>query len=90
MAQEMSAVSQVDPLTWAGYTDIPSTYIITTQDQALTVDRQRAYVEVLMEHAPKEARPEVLEIESGHAPNVSRPEELAKMLKSIVERAGAQ
>lgn len=92
MAQDMSAVSQVDPLTWAGYADIPSTYIVATRDQALSVDRQRACVEVLRECAPEGAAPppEVLEIESGHAPNASRPEELARMLKGILERLGVQ
>lgn len=83
----MSAASQVDPLTWAGYKDVPSTYIVTTKDQALSPERQRAYVEVLKEYAPDEGGPEILEIESGHAPNASKPEELAKMLKGIVERA---
>lgn len=57
MAQDMSAVSQVDPLTWAGYADIPSTYIVATRDQALSVDRQRACVEVLRECAPEGAAP---------------------------------
>lgn len=87
MSLEMSAVSQVDPLTWAGYKDMPSTYIVTTKDMALSVDRQRAYIEVLKESAPDEASPEILEIESGHVPNTSKPEELARMLKGIVERA---
>lgn len=85
--QEMSAASQVDALTWAGYKDIPSTFIITTKDQALSVARQQVAVEVLKEFAPDEAGPEILEIESGHAPNVSKPEELAAMLKGILERA---
>lgn len=85
--QEMSAVSQVDALTWAGYKDIPSTYIITTKDKALSVQRQQVAVEVLKEFAPNEAGPEILEIDSGHAPNVSKPKELAMVLKGILERA---
>lgn len=84
---EMSAVTQVDALTWAGYKDVPSTYIVTKQDQALTVDRQQVAIEVLREFAPDEGGPEILDIDSGHAPNISKPEELAKMLKGIVERA---
>ncbi|KAJ4388021.1 hypothetical protein N0V93_008626 [Gnomoniopsis smithogilvyi] len=87
ISQEMSAVSQVDALTWAGYKDVPSTYIVTKQDQALSVDRQQVAIEVLKEFAPDEGGPEILEIDSGHAPNLSKPEELAKMLKDIVERA---
>lgn len=87
MAQEMAAVSQVDPLTWAGYKDVPSTYIVTTKDQALSVDRQRGYIDVLKECAPDASGLEILEIESGHAPNASKPEELAQLLKGIVERA---
>lgn len=87
ISQEMSAVTQVDALTWAGYRDVPSTYIVTTKDQALSVERQQLAIEVLKEFAPDEGGPEILEIDSGHAPNFSKPEELAKMLKDIMERA---
>lgn len=85
--QEMSAVSQVDALTWAGYKDIPSTYIITTKDQALRVESQQVAIEVLKEFAPDEGGPELLEIDSGHAPNISKPKELAELLKGVLERA---
>lgn len=90
MGQDMSAAVLLDPLTWAGYKDIPSTYIIAKRDLALPVGDQRAAIEVLKRNAPETSDGkmdvEVLEIDASHGVTVSKPKELAEMLVGVVQR----
>lgn len=63
--------SFADPLTAAGWHDIPSTYVACTQDQAIPYPAQQA----MSGHATT-----VHTLESSHSPFLSHPEELAEIL----------
>jgi pimeloyl-ACP methyl ester carboxylesterase len=62
----------------AAWRDIPSTYVVCTQDQSIPVDLQR---EVF---APRAA--EVVELDAGHSPFFSQPERVAELLADRVGR----
>jgi len=56
--------------------EIPSTYIVATNDRTIRPDWQRR-----MAHERLHVEP--IEIPTGHCPNVSRPERLAEMLLEV-------
>lgn len=62
--------------TKASWEDFPSTYIVTTQDNALPPDFQRMFAT---------QTPDVREFASSHSPFLSRPDDLADLLISIAE-----
>jgi pimeloyl-ACP methyl ester carboxylesterase len=56
--------------------EIPSTYIVATQDRAIRPEWQRRL-------ARERLGVEPVEIDSGHCPNVSQPRRLAELLVSV-------
>jgi pimeloyl-ACP methyl ester carboxylesterase len=62
------------PVTAASWRSIPSTYVVTTQDQALPPDFQRMFAA---------QADEVREFASSHSPFLSRPDDLAELLISV-------
>ncbi len=67
-------------ITDAAWRKIPSTYIVTTQDQALPPDFQRMFAA---------QAGEVREFVSSHSPFLSRPDDLAQLLVAIAGMAEA-
>jgi pimeloyl-ACP methyl ester carboxylesterase len=75
--QSRSSVEQ--PLTRAAWREVPSTYVVCEQDQAIPVFAQEAMA----------ARAgTVLRLDAGHSPFLSKPAELAAMLREAVELVG--
>ncbi|SFK31050.1 alpha/beta fold hydrolase [Geodermatophilus ruber] len=73
----VSALTQ--PLSRAAWTELPSTYIVCEQDQAIPVVAQEAMAQ---------RAGEVLRLDAGHSPFLSQPKELAALLRPILDRAG--
>jgi pimeloyl-ACP methyl ester carboxylesterase len=72
-----SALTQ--PLSRAAWTELPSTYVVCEQDQAIPVSAQEAM----------SARADtVLRLDAGHSPFLSRPAELAGVLRTILDQVG--
>jgi pimeloyl-ACP methyl ester carboxylesterase len=61
--------------------EIPSTYIVASEDRTIRPDWQRRM-------AHERLRVEPIEIPTGHCPNVSRPERLAQILLEVASRVG--
>ncbi|WP_138731559.1 alpha/beta fold hydrolase [Modestobacter excelsi] len=76
-AHSLAAFDQ--PLTNAGWKSVPSTYVISEQDQAIPVFAQEAMAQ---------RAGEVLRMDTGHSPFLSQPGELAGLLRPILDRAG--
>ena len=76
-----SLLSFQDELTYAGYKDIPTTYIHTEQD--VTVPTQGQYA--MVEGAGVSIRQ--LKLQSGHCPNISQPEKLGEALIEAAKAA---
>ncbi len=68
----------LDPVAVAAWREIPTTYVVCTEDQSLPVELQRDVF------APRAG--EVVELESGHSPFFSHPDRVAELLaeRSVV------
>jgi pimeloyl-ACP methyl ester carboxylesterase len=75
--QSTRALTQ--PLSRAAWAELPSTYIVCEQDQAIPVFAQEAM----------SARAgTVLRLDSGHSPFLSQPAELAAVLRKVLDQVG--
>jgi pimeloyl-ACP methyl ester carboxylesterase len=74
-----SVSSLTQPLSRAAWTELPSTYVICEQDQAIPVPAQEAMAR---------RAGEVLRMDTGHSPFLSSPAELAALLRPVLDRAG--
>ncbi|MBB3678118.1 alpha/beta hydrolase [Modestobacter versicolor] len=75
--QSTSSVTQ--PLSRAAWRELPSTYVVCEQDQAIPVPAQEA----MSGHAGT-----VLRMDTGHSPFLSAPAELAALLRGVLGRVG--
>lgn len=62
---------------YAGWQDVPSWVLVTTQDRGLPVEAQKMMIQTAREAG---ASVEVREIDSSHSPMLSKPEETASFL----------
>jgi pimeloyl-ACP methyl ester carboxylesterase len=77
--QLQSTGSVAQPLSRAAWADVPSTYIVCEQDQAIPVFAQEAM----------SARAgTVLRLDAGHSPFLSQPAELAAVLRTVLDQVG--
>jgi pimeloyl-ACP methyl ester carboxylesterase len=60
--------------------EIPSTYVVATEDRTIRPEWQRRMASERLGVDP-------IEIASGHCPNVSQPDRLAEILADVAERA---
>jgi len=74
-----SRSSTEQPLTRAAWKEVPSTYVVCEQDQAIPAFAQEA----MAQRAGTVAR-----LPAGHSPFLSHPGELAALLRDVAERAG--
>jgi pimeloyl-ACP methyl ester carboxylesterase len=75
--QSTRALTQ--PLSRAAWTELPSTYVVCEQDQAIPIFAQEAM----------SARAgTVLRLDSGHSPFLSQPAELAAVLRTVLDQVG--
>jgi pimeloyl-ACP methyl ester carboxylesterase len=75
--QSTSALTQ--PLSRAAWAELPSTYVVCEQDQAIPVVAQEAM----------SARADtVVRLDSGHSPFLSQPAELAAVLRKVLDQVG--
>jgi pimeloyl-ACP methyl ester carboxylesterase len=72
-----SALTQ--PLSRAAWTELPSTYVVCEQDQAIPVFAQEAM---------STRAGTVLRLDSGHSPFLSQPAELAALLRGVLDQVG--
>jgi pimeloyl-ACP methyl ester carboxylesterase len=77
--QLQSTGSVAQPLSHAAWRELPSTYIVCEQDQAIPVFAQEAM----------SARADtVLRLDAGHSPFLSQPAELAAVLRKVLAQVG--
>jgi pimeloyl-ACP methyl ester carboxylesterase len=70
-----SAASFGEPLTGAGWHDIPATYVVCTEDRAVVPDFQRAMATT--------RATTVVELPTSHSPFFSQPEAVAALLAQL-------
>lgn len=80
-----SAQSFRDPLTYAGYQTIPSSYLLCELDLAGPPWFQESMI-AMMETAASGRKVGVTRLAASHFANVSRPKEVARWIIDIVDR----
>ena len=80
-----SAVSFTNPLTYAGYTEIPCSYLLCEQDLCIPASTQRAGIE----HIEKESgrKVDVTSIAADHIPNITSKQATVDWLVGLGEKA---
>jgi pimeloyl-ACP methyl ester carboxylesterase len=68
----------LEPFGFAGFPDVPITYVRTRRDLGVPPDKQQRMIANL----PHE--PRVIELDAGHNAMISRPQELADVINEIV------
>ncbi|KAK5635334.1 hypothetical protein RRF57_011046 [Xylaria bambusicola] len=69
-----SAVSFANPLTHAGYKDVPVSYLVCEDDLVIPVDWQRKEIEML--EAETGSKVDVTSIKAGHCPTIMHPDKV--------------
>jgi pimeloyl-ACP methyl ester carboxylesterase len=80
--QSLRALFEGGEYSYAGWKDVPSWYIGTTEDRGLPVVLQRLNVGMAREMG---AHVEHRELQSSHSPFMSQPEEVVRILEEAVE-----
>jgi hypothetical protein len=78
-----SAVSFSGELTYAGYKNIPASYLFCEEDMCVPAQMQRAGIELIENESGKKV--DVTNIKTGHCPTVSAPQ---KVIDWILDVAG--
>jgi pimeloyl-ACP methyl ester carboxylesterase len=71
-----STSSLTQPLSRAAWRELPSTYVVCEQDQAIPVEAQEAM---------SGRAGTVLRLDTGHSPFLAAPAELAALLRGVLQ-----
>ncbi|KAI0451630.1 Alpha/beta hydrolase fold-1 [Xylaria acuta] len=76
-----SAVSFINPLTHAGYKDVPVSYLLCEGDQVISPEIQRREIEMI--ETETGSKVDVTSIKAGHCPNISVPEKVVDWILDV-------
>lgn len=76
-----SGASFLEPVTQAGYLDIPVSYIFCEKDLVVSTEKQQGFINVVKEATGKEVH--VVKLDAGHCPNWSMPEKLGDVIAEL-------
>ncbi|KUJ24233.1 alpha/beta-hydrolase [Mollisia scopiformis] len=80
-----SAVSFTNELTYAGYKDIPVSYLICEEDLVIPLRMQRDEIELIEKVSGKKV--DVTSIKTGHIPPASQPQKVIDWILSVIAKA---
>ena len=81
-----SAVSFSNPLTYAGYKDVPVSYLICEKDKVIPPSKQRE--EITMIEMESKRKVDVVTIEAGHCPMVNAGKEVVAWILELARGSG--
>ena len=81
-----SAVSFSNELTYAGYKDIPVSYLLCEDDLCVTPDLQTKGIQSMEEASARKV--DITGIKSDHVPPVSHPDLVIDWILDVVAKAG--
>lgn len=81
-----SLLSFKEPLTYAGYSDVNTHYILTEKDKVIPPEGQQGMIEILKANSPSV---QVHNLATDHAPIVSRADDVTKIVKGIADSLDA-
>lgn len=76
-----SAISFVNPLTHAGYKDIPVSYLLCEKDLVIPPEVQKTGIEMIEKESGRKV--DVTAIPRDHVPNARYPEEVADWIVKV-------
>lgn len=76
-----SAVSFTNELTYAGYKDIPVSYLLCEDDMCIPAKNQREGIELIEKVSGKKV--DVTSIKAGHCPIASKPQEVVDWILKV-------
>jgi predicted esterase len=79
-----SAVSFENPLTYAGYKDVPVSYLLCDEDLVIPPQVQRQEIEMLERETGSKV--DVTTIKAGHCPTVSVNEQVVEWLLQVAKK----
>jgi len=80
-----SAQSFGNELTYAGYKDIPASYLLCEEDKAGPPDFQREMIAMIEEASGRKV--DLTSIKSGHCPNLSAEKETIEWVLNVAKKA---
>jgi hypothetical protein len=78
---EHSTASFGGELTYAGYKDVPVSYLFTEKDQTVTPEMQQVCIDNIEQATGNKV--DVRRLDSGHFPFLSRPNEVAQIIRKV-------
>ncbi|KAE8423813.1 Alpha/beta hydrolase fold-1 [Aspergillus pseudocaelatus] len=79
-----SAASFIGPLTYAGYKDVPVSYLLCAEDKVIPPGVQQKQIEIIEREAGREV--DVTVIQTGHIPTASAPEKVIDWITGLATR----
>jgi hypothetical protein len=79
-----SAVSFINPLTHAGYKDVPVSYLICEEDRVVTPEIQRQEIEMIEKETGNKV--DVTSIKAGHCPTASVNDQVVDWLLKVAQK----
>jgi hypothetical protein len=83
-----SGTSFTNELTYAGYTDVPASYLFCENDLCVVPAAQQRSIDTIEKATGKKV--DVTRIQSDHAPSASHPEEVVKWFVGMIEKGGKE
>ncbi len=79
-----SATSFVNELTYAGYKDIPASYLVCEEDLIGPPEVQRAGIEMIEQVSGRKV--DVTSVKAGHCPNLTAEKETIEWILSVAKK----
>lgn len=83
-----SGVSYGDPLTHAGYKDVPVSYLICEKDSVIPAGNQRRMVDLIKQEGSRKV--DVTSIPEGHAPNITATQAVVEWITHVANQDANQ
>ncbi|KAI9147379.1 putative hydrolase R7 [Paramyrothecium foliicola] len=81
-----SAASFSDPLTYAGYKDIPVFYLVAEGDRSISPQTQRSQIEMIERVSGRKV--DVTTTQAGHVPNITASNDVINWILSVASKLG--
>ncbi|KAF3025916.1 hypothetical protein E8E14_014904 [Neopestalotiopsis sp. 37M] len=79
-----SAASFASPLTYAGYKDLPVSYLVCENDLSIVHDTQKSQIEMIERESGKKVN--ITSIQAGHVPPISAPQDVIKWIIQVANQ----
>ncbi|KAI0144822.1 hypothetical protein BJ166DRAFT_565924 [Pestalotiopsis sp. NC0098] len=79
-----SAASFGSPLTYAGYKDLPVSYLVCEDDLSITAETQRSQIDMIERESGNTV--DVTSIQAGHVPPISAPQDVIKWILHVATK----